>query len=128
MSIFISDGLTLTLIRLVLGIVMVYYGIPKIKDLKANADNFVKMGFNPGFFWGTIVALLEFFGGIAIILGFYSGLIAIFFAIQMAVGVIWKITKTDKPFTDWSYDVILLMLCFVIIAFGPGLYAITPFI
>jgi len=111
--------------RLVLGVVMFYYGLPKIKDLSKNAKNFEGMGFKPGMFWGTIVALLEFFGGIAMILGILTSVIAILFGLEMIGGTIWKVTKTEKPFSDYSYDIILLSICLIIITFGPGLYAIV---
>lgn len=31
--------------------VMLFYGWPKIRDLKSNANDFLQMGFNPGIFW-----------------------------------------------------------------------------
>lgn len=125
---FINDDWILTIVRVILGTVMVYYGWPKIKDLKSNGDDFIKMGFKPGIFWGTAVALVEFVGGIFMILGLFSEVIAVLFGIQMAVGAIWKVTKTDKPFSDWSYDLQLFAMCLVIIAFGPGLYAFNSII
>ena len=36
---------------------------------------------------------------------------------------VWTITKTDKRFTDWSYDLLLLALSLALLAFGPGRYA-----
>jgi hypothetical protein len=54
--------------------VMIYYGWPKIRDLGSNANDFVRMGFKPGMFWGTLIASVEFFGGLAILLGFYAEL------------------------------------------------------
>jgi len=113
---------TLLIVRLVLGAVMVYYGLPKIKDLAKNAKDFKKMGFGHGMFWGTIVAVLEFFGGIAIVVGIYPLVVAFLFGFQMIVGTVWKITKVKKPFPDWSYDIILLALTLVLLAFGTGSY------
>jgi hypothetical protein len=54
----------LLLIRSVLAAVMIYYGWPKIRDPASNAKDFVRMGFKPGMFWGTLIAVVEFFGGI----------------------------------------------------------------
>jgi len=118
----INSDWVLLFVRLVLGVVMVYYGWPKIKDLKSNAKDFVKMGFSPGWLWGTVTAVVEFVGGIAMLIGFLAEIAAFFFALQMIVGTIWKITKADKPFTDWSYDLQLLAMALIIITFGPGLY------
>jgi hypothetical protein len=35
--------------------------------------------------------------------------------------------KIGKPFTDYSYDLQLLALCTVMMAFGDGRYAIVSF-
>ena len=88
--------------RAVLAAVMIYYGWPKIRDLGSNANDFVQMGFKPGMFWGTLIAAVEFFGGIAILLGFYAELAAALFAFQRMVGTFWKL-KVRKPFSDYSY-------------------------
>ena len=114
------DDLILLIVRLIFGITFIYYGQSKIRDLKSNAGDFEKMGFKPGWFWGTPVALLESIGGLAIILGLFTGIIAIGFAVLMITGIFWKITKTEKPFTDWSYDLILLSIALLLMVTGPG--------
>ena len=43
--------------RVVLAVVMIHYGWPKVRDLKSNANDFANMGFRPGMFWGTLIAL-----------------------------------------------------------------------
>lgn len=114
----------LTIIRIILGMVMIYYGSFKIKDLKKAHAEFVGMGFKPGWLWGTLIMLLEFFGGILMVLGYATGVVALMFGFEMLMGTIWKVTKTEKPFTDYSYDIILLGLCLAILSFGPGLFGL----
>lgn len=109
----------LLLARLVLGAGMIYYGWPKARDLRANAHDFEEMGFKPGIFWGTLIAAVEFLGGIAVVLGIYAELAASLFAFQMLVGAFWKI-RLKKPFTDYSYDFQLFALCQVIMSQGAG--------
>ena len=94
----------LLLLRSVVGTVMIYYGWPKVRNLKSNANDFVKMGFRPGIFWGTLIAIVEFFGGIGMLLGFYAELAATLFAFQMMVGTFWKL-KIRRRFSDYSYDI-----------------------
>ena len=113
-------------LRVTVATVMVYYGLPKIRDPAANANDFVQMGFRPGIFWGTLIAAVEFFGGIAVFLGFYAELAAALFAFQMMVGTFWKL-KIKKPFSDYSYDIQLFVMCLVIMAQGSGAYAIRSF-
>lgn len=84
------------------------------------------MGFHPGILWGTIVAIVEAIGGVAMIAGVYAELAASLFGFQMIVGTFWKL-KIGKPFTDYSYDLLLLALCAAIMALGAGDYSIAPF-
>lgn len=121
----LSTELVLLFVRIILGTVMLYYGYPKIKDLAANAKDFENMGFKPGILFGTLIAFLEFFGGIVILLGAYVWAIALLFGLEMIMGTIWKVTKTDKPFSDWVFDLLLLALCLIVLAFGPGAMALT---
>src|SRR5882724_6382949 len=116
----------LLLLRIVLAIVMIYYGWPKIRDLTSNANDFAQMGFKPGIVWGTLIAVVEFFGGIAILVGFYAELAAALFAFQMMVGTFWKL-KIGKPFSDYSYDIQLFALSLTIMFYGAGRYAIRSF-
>ena len=118
------EGLVLLFARVAVALVMISYGWPKIKSLKNNAKDFVGMGFRPGMFWGTIVAFIEFFGGITILVGFYVWVAAALFGLQMIVGTFWKI-KVKKPFSDYSYDLLLIALTSIIIVFGSGLYVIN---
>jgi len=81
---------------------MVYYGRPRVKDPRNNAEDFGKGGFTPGWFWGTIVLLVEFVGGISVVVGFYTWVAAALIGIEMLTGTVWKIAKAHTPFTDWS--------------------------
>lgn len=113
----------LLFVRIILGLVMICYGLPKVKNLHSNARDFEKMGIKPGIFFGTLVAMLEFFGGFLIILGALTSLIALLFGFEMFMGALWKMTKGKKPFTDWSYDLILLATMILLLIIGPGAYS-----
>ena len=120
----INSDWVLLFVRVVLGVVMIYYGWPKIKNL--NANDFAKTGYKPGWLWGTIIASIEFIGGIAVFIGLLAEIAAFFFAVQMIVEMVWKIAKDRKSFADWSYGLQLLAICLVIIIFGPGFYSVLP--
>jgi len=117
-------GVALLLARILLAVVFLYFGRTKIADLDANAQEFEKMGFKPGMFWGTLIALLETVGSALLILGFLTGIIAALFVIQMIAGTIWKIVSQQMAFTNWSYDLLLLALALLLMSFGPGVLAI----
>ncbi len=117
--------LVLLLVRTVIGVTMMYYGRRKFKDLKKNAENFEKdMGIKPGWFWGTLTAIMEAGGSLLLILGVFTWIWATLFAGQMIVGTFFKIAKWNKPFTDWSYDLLILVLSLVVLAFGGGAYTL----
>jgi len=111
------------LARLILGGVMLYYGWPKLKNPGEGAEDMANAGFRPGWLWGTVIVLVEFVGGLAIVAGVYTWLAAALFGFQMLVGTIWKITR-HKGFPDWSYDVLLIAIVVMLMAVGPGAYAL----
>ena len=125
MGMLIRAEWVLLFVRIIIGICLLYYGAPKIKKLRSNAKDFSRRGFKPGMFWGTLIVFIEFFGGIALLLGAFAEWAAALFGFQMIVGTFWK-RKLRKPFTDYSYDLLLIALCLVVMAFGPGIYAIIP--
>ena len=112
--------IALLFVRLIFAITFFSYGWPKLKDLKANAKDFEDMGFKPGWLFGTPIAFLETGGSLLVLLGFFLGIIPALFAIHMTTGTIWKITSTDKPFTAWSYDLLLLSISILLLITGPG--------
>ena len=117
------SGQVIFVARILLAAIMILSGWPKIKNLKGTASNFDMMGFKPGMFWGTIIALVEFVGGIAILLGVYVNIAAALFGIQMLVGTLWKI-KNGKGFKEFSYDLSLLVITLILLAFGAGSYVL----
>lgn len=120
------EGHILLAARIVLGVVMVHYGWPKVRDLKKNAKDFVMMGFSPGWLWGTLVGFNEFFGGILLIAGVWPELIAGTFGFQMLLGTFWKL-KIHKPFSDYSYDIMALVITLFIMMYGGGAFVLLPF-
>lgn len=121
----VLEDIALLVIRIIFGITFIYYGWPKLKDLRSNAQDFVQMGFKPGWVFGTPVAFLETFGAAAVLLGVFTWFFAIGFVVHMTTGAIWKSTSTEKPFTDWSYDLLLLSIALGLLITGAGDISIT---
>lgn len=114
-------------LRLVFGAIFIAHGWPKIKNLKANAQNFEMMGFKPGSFWGTIVAFVEFFGGLAIIMGLYAQIAGLLLAIDMAVSTLWKIKRGQKFIGGFELDLILFAVGLSLLTLGAGIYSLNQF-
>ena len=110
-------------LRLAVAIIFLAHGWPKIKDLKTVADNFNAMGFKPGRFWGTYVAVLEVLGGALLLLGAGVQILGILFAGEMLAAAIWKIKKGQKLINGYELDLLLLSACLALATWGGGLLA-----
>ena len=117
----------LLILRLVFGAIFLAHGWPKIKNLRANAQNFEMMGFKPGAFWGTIVAFAEFFGSLAIMVGLGTQVAGLVLAFNMLIAASWKITKNQKLVGGFELDITLLAVGLILATFGGGTYALDSF-
>jgi len=121
---FFYGGLGVLALRLALGAIFIAHGWPKLKDLKKTAAGFNGMGFKPGGFWGTLVALLEFFGGIALVLGLYTQTFAALFALEFLTIIVWKLARRQPFVGGWEFDLIILAGLLVLAANGSGAYSL----
>ena len=112
------------LLRVVFGLIFVVHGWPKLKSLKTTAQHFEAMGFKPGNFWGTIVAVVETFGGLAIILGFNIQIAALLLAINMAVAALWKVKRGQGLIGGYEFDLTLLAIALFLATVGAGVYSL----
>lgn len=118
---------TLLLLRLVIAAIFLAHGLPKIKNLKQNAINFTGMGFKPGAFWGTIVAFVEVFGGLAILFGVGVQIAGILLAVNMSVATLWKRKQGMKLVNGYELDLLLLTANLLLATAGPGIYSIQSY-
>jgi putative oxidoreductase len=123
----LQGGWGLLLLRVAFGAIMIAHGFPKLKDVKGTAANFANMGFRPGALWGTLVALLEPLGGIALILGVLTVPLAALFVVEFIVIIFWKIAK-NMPFVNgWEFDFLLVAAALVLFLFGAGMISVDHF-
>ena len=125
---FIWSGVALLLLRVFYGALFVVHGWPKVRDIIGNAKNFEGMGFRPGLLWGTIVALLEFFGGLAIIAGLFTQVLGLLLAVEMIVAAAWKIRRKQKFMGGYELDIALVLIGLILATMGGGIYAIDNFL
>jgi len=78
---FIFSDWGILILRLVLALILIAHGLPKIKNLKTTAQGFKEIGFKPAKFWAFIAAVAEFFGGLMLLVGFLTQLVALIIAI-----------------------------------------------
>ncbi len=122
---FFYGGMGILALRIALALIFLVHGWQKIKNLKQTATAFDRMGFKPGFFWGTIVALLEFVGGgIGLLLGIFTPTIAALLALQFVAIVVWKLAKKQPFVSGWEFDLLILAALLVLALNGAGAYSL----
>ena len=112
------------ILRLVLGLVFVAHGYPKLfGGFSQTVGFFESVGIKPGKFWVFVVGAVEFFGGIALVLGFATQLAALLIAINMVVAMA-KVKFKIGFVNGYEFDLILLAAALSLTLTGAGAFAI----
>jgi putative oxidoreductase len=118
-------------LRIMLGIVMLYHGYPKLRTAKGFAGHVQTakgIGFRPAAFWAFGSAVAEFLGGLAVLLGAFTRIGALLIVINMLVATYAKKFKWNSPFNimqgGYEYDLILVAAALTLAFSGAGLYSL----
>ncbi len=117
----------LVIARLIIGAIFLAHGWPKLRNLPATWQNFSMMGFKPGFFWGTVVAHVEFFGSLALIAGIGTQIVAALLVIDILVAALWKMSRGQKLIGGYELDIAILAAVLIIAGIGGGAYALDNY-
>jgi len=115
------------ILRLILGLLMIIHGWPKIKNIKGTAEWMSSSGFKPGIFWAIVVSLVEFVGGIFLVFGFLTQIIALLLTIQFLIIIFWKIKKHERLIGGFELDLIILATSIVLLLNGAGSLSLDKF-
>jgi uncharacterized membrane protein YphA (DoxX/SURF4 family) len=113
------------LLRLVIGVVFIIHGYPKFsaEQRKQGGEWMKSLGLSSGFI--LLGAVVEFFGGIAILLGILTQIIAPLFALWMLATTWLAKVKMKKKFVGgYELDIILLVASLALAAIGAGAFSI----
>jgi putative oxidoreductase len=116
--------LALLLLRLALGVIFLYHGLPKLTHSEQWVQNFRHMGF-PGYF-AYISGVLEVFGGALLIVGLFTRLSGLLLTIEMATALAKVHGLLTHPANVHVYE-FPLSLCvgaFVLATVGAGLISL----
>lgn len=118
---------TLTLLRVMLGIIFTYHGYGKLfvkGALPGTAQFFAAIGIPLANYAAVLVASLEFFGGVLLILGLLTRWISVLLIIEMLVAFFKVHLKQGFVISQqaYGYEFILLILATLIVLLvnGPG--------
>jgi putative oxidoreductase len=116
----------LLILRLGVGAAMALHGYPKAKGGRVQAEQWMKgMGIPP--LAADLVTVLEFLGGVFLILGLLTPLVGLFFVIQFG-SIIWmkkskmhaKFISTEQGKPTYEIDAVYLLLALVFLVLGGG--------
>jgi len=112
-------------LRLLLGIIFLVHGYPKIKNFKGTAGFLGSLGFKPGIFWAFILAFTEFGGALALLCGWNIRIFCILLLGSMIVATglkafVWHTGfKADKS-TGYEFDLLIIAALIALFLIGPG--------
>jgi putative oxidoreductase len=113
-------GTASLLLRIVLGGLFMAHGYPKVFTKRLQVQQAMAGAGVPPMAT-NLAGFLEFFGGLALILGFLTPLIAGFFAIFMGSTTLLQRQRFHKPFAGgYELDVVLLVASVALIMLGAG--------
>jgi putative oxidoreductase len=114
------------LLRVWVGANFVAHGYPKLGKSKAQTLQWTKsMGVPPVATYLAII--LEFFGGLSLIIGFLVPLVGFCIVLEMAGAIVLKKTKTKATYmgqNSYEIDITYLMLAIVLIVLGAGVFSV----
>ncbi len=128
-NIFTYPFLGVFFLRIFLGIIFIYFGYLKFfQDKEEKLSFFKKLNLNPPFFFLSVIAGIEIIGGIFLVIGLFTQIVAILFSILMLSTTIIKLTNKNALKNDIDYYLMLFVISFSLIFLGPGILAISLFL
>jgi putative oxidoreductase len=120
----------LLILRIVMGAGLVIHGYPKAKGGRVQAGQWMKsMGVPP--FTADLATVLEFLGGVFLVIGLLTPLVGLFFVIEFGAIILMKMSKMHAKFISmeqgkatYEIDVLYLLLALVFLVLGAGPYSL----
>jgi putative oxidoreductase len=115
-------------LRVALGGLFIYHGYPKMKDIGKGTGQWVKSIGLPAAV-GPLAAIAEFFGGIAVLTGTLTTVVAALFVLWTA-GLVWvSRVRIKKKFAGgYELDILLLAVSLILFLLGGGVYSVDHLI
>jgi len=111
-------------LRLAVGAIFIAHGAQKLfgafggPGLNGFAGMLARLGFRPAMAWAVLVAVVEFAGGIFLILGVMTRLSALLIGIVMVVAIV--LVHLKGGFFSFEFPMVLLAACVSLLLTGGG--------
>ena len=119
-----SMSLGLAVLRIATGAVFINHGYAKLFKFgfAGVTGAFTQMGVPLPGIMGPFVGLLEFFGGIALVIGLLTRLFALGFAIDMLVAIL--LVQLKKGFSGFEFEFLLMGASVALLLAGAGSFSV----
>jgi putative oxidoreductase len=117
-------ALASTVIRTLSGLVFVYFGVSKLADLSGTASQFYAMGLPSGETIPFLVAMLETFGGLMLVVGLGTRLAAGLLALDMVGACLATLHIMAGQLIFLLLPLLMLVLMSFVLWSGPAAYAL----
>ena len=112
--------LALLVLRIALGLIMIAHGYHKLGRGLVTHYHFIQSVGLPG--WLAIPsAVAEFFGGLLVLIGFFTRFAALAILVDMVVAI-WKVTWKNGLVGQYGYELNLALaaIAFALVCYGSG--------
>jgi putative oxidoreductase len=118
--------LALLVLRVVLGIIMLYHGWPKLTNLGGTIEGFTGMGIPLPALSAIFATVAEVGGGLLLLAGAFTDVAGLLVAIDMLGAILFVHAKNGFAVNEGGFEWPLALLAMALaIAFaGPGRYAV----
>lgn len=117
---FKNPDVAFLIVRLVLAAVFISQGWGKFQNMEGTVGFFDKLGLMP--FFAYLVTAVEFFGGIAMLLGIFADWAGVLLAIVM-LAAIYLVTWGKGFIGGYDFNLALFACALTITLVGPGKYS-----
>jgi putative oxidoreductase len=116
----------LTLLRLVVGVILVAHGTQKLADPLGTAQSFEQLGIWLPHFSVWLAIAGEFLGGIGVLVGLFTRVAALgpFFTMLVAIATAHLGNGLFARNGGWEYPLTLLFVSLVFVTYGGGPYSL----
>jgi putative oxidoreductase len=122
----LNPDLALLILRVGLGIIMIYHGWPKVTDLGGTIEGMSGMGIPAPAVAAIFAAVAEFVGGLLMLVGAFTDIAGLMFATDMLGAIIFVHAKNGFSVANGGVEwpLILVAAALAIALAGPGRYAV----